>query len=90
MVYPINCLQTFMHNRLTPISNIFWMKDDLLCYYSVLPTSVGCSLDNVEGYLDLTLKHPSALGEVLQLGCISDSLALIHKGCFCSLLGEAR
>jgi hypothetical protein len=84
MVYPINCFQMFMYNQLTPISNIFLVKDDLLCYCSVLPTTIGCSWIMFEGYLDFTLKHPSTLGEVLRLGCVSDSLALIHKGCFYS------
>jgi hypothetical protein len=37
-----------------------------------------------EGYIDLTFKHPLALGEVLHLGYVNDFLALIHKGCFCS------
>jgi hypothetical protein len=84
MVYPINFLKKFMYNQLTPNSNIFKVKDDLLCYCNVPPTTIGCSWIMFEGYLDLTLKHPLTLGEILQLGYISDFFALIHNGCFYS------
>jgi hypothetical protein len=43
VVYPIDCLQIFMHNQLTPVFNIFLVKDDLFCYYNVHPIVIVCS-----------------------------------------------
>jgi hypothetical protein len=63
-VYPIHCLQASNYNWLTFISNIFLAKDDFLCHCNAPPTTVGCHWIMFEGYLDLGLKHPKALGEV--------------------------
>jgi hypothetical protein len=43
-----------------------------------------------ESYLDFTLKHPSALGEVLRLGYNNGSVASIHKGYLCSYYGWSK